>query len=123
MRHRGLNILLNPAVNHYLIEQYVYPATKVGPTCGLPINSNCQWVADWATFQAGYLTLPSAWKSNGTDYGVQAAGALSFMTGITVDGYNGQDAYSFYLSSNTNLPEVSSVGAAVVYSADAVSTR
>ena len=55
---RYFNILLNPAVNHYLIEQYVYPTTLVGTVCQNPANPGCVWVSDWSTFQSGYLTLP-----------------------------------------------------------------
>jgi len=104
--HRDLNILLNPAVNHYLIEQYVYPTGLVGGLCNNPIQSTCSWMADWTTFQTGYQTLPVAWSTRGVDFGAEAAAGLSFMTGITVDGYNGLNAYNFYLTSNTQLATV-----------------
>ena len=61
---RYFNILLNPAVNHYLVEQYVYPTTLVGNVCKNPANPGCVWISDWGTFQAGYLTLPSGWSNS-----------------------------------------------------------
>jgi hypothetical protein len=97
---RYLNILLNPAVNHYLVEQYVYPTTLVGVVCKNPANPGCQWVSDWGTFQTGYLTLPSGWSTRGVDYGAEAAAALSFMTNLTVDGYSGQNAWNFFHTSD-----------------------
>jgi len=44
---RYLHTLLDPNVNHYLIEQYVYPAQLKSPV---------RWIADWSTFQN-----PSSW--------------------------------------------------------------
>ena len=39
---RYFNILLNPAVNHYLVEQYVYPTTLVGTYVRIrPIQAAC----------------------------------------------------------------------------------
>ncbi len=99
--HRYFNILLNPAVNHYLVEQYVYPTTLVGNICQNPANPGCAWISDWGTFQSGYLTLPSGWSSRQVDYGAEAASALSFMTKFTVDGYNGQDAWNFFTGSDS----------------------
>ena len=98
---RYFNILLNPAVNHYLVEQYVYPTTLVGNVCKNPANPGCAWIADWGTFQSGYLSLPSDWSNRQVDYGAEAASALSFMTKFTVDGYNGLDAWNFYSSSDS----------------------
>ena len=97
---RYLNILLNPAVNHYLVEQYVYPTTLVGNVCKNPANPGCAWISDWGTFQSGYLALPSGWSDRQVDYGAEAASALSFMTKFTVDGYNGQDAWNFFSTSD-----------------------
>jgi hypothetical protein len=97
---RYFNILLNPAVNHYLVEQYVYPTTLVGNVCKNPANPGCAWISDWGTFQSGYLTLPSGWSDRQVDYGAEAASALSFMTKFTVDGYNGQDAWNFFSTSD-----------------------
>jgi hypothetical protein len=93
---RYFNILLNPSVNHYLIEQYVYPTTLVGPICQNPANPGCNWISDWNTFQTGFLTLPTGWSDRGVDYGVEAASALSFMWNLTVDGYNGLNAWNFF---------------------------
>jgi uncharacterized membrane protein len=98
---RYFNILLNPAVNHYLVEQYVYPTTLVGIVCQNPANPGCVWVSDWGTFQTGYLALPAGWSNSGADYGAEAASALSFMTKFTVDGYSGQDAWNFFTSSDS----------------------
>ncbi len=98
---RYFNILLNPVVNHYLIEQYVYPTTLVGPVCQNPANPGCVWISDWNTFQTGYLTLPTAWSTRQVDYGAEAASALSFMTNLTVDGYNGLNAWNFYTTSDS----------------------
>jgi len=97
---RYFNILLNPAVNHYLIEQYVYPTTLVGPPCYNPSNPGCIWITDWGTFQSGYLVLPSSWSVTQADYGAEAASALSFMTNLTVDGYHGADAWNFFRTSD-----------------------
>ena len=97
---RYLNILLNPAINHYLIEQYVYPTTLVGPVCQNPANPGCNWISDWNTFQSGYLSLPTGWSDRGVDYGAEAASALSFMTNLTVDGYNGLDAWNFFTTND-----------------------
>ena len=98
--NRYFNILLNPAVNHYLIEQYVYPTTLVGPVCQNPANPGCIWISDWNTFQTGYLSLPTGWSDRGVDYGAEAAAALSFMTNLTVDGYNGMNAWNFFTTSD-----------------------
>ena len=98
---RYFNILLNPAVNHYLIEQYVYPTTLVGTICQNPANPGCVWISDWGTFQSGYLVLPTGWTTRQVDYGAEAASALSFMTKFTVDGYNGQDAWNFFTTSDS----------------------
>jgi len=97
---RYFNILLNPSVNHYLIEQYVYPTTLVGVVCQNPANPGCQWISDWATFQSGYLSLPTGWSDRQVDYGAEAASALSFMTKFTVDGYKGIDAWNFFYASD-----------------------
>ncbi len=98
---RYFNILLNPAVNHYLIEQYVYPTTLVGPVCNNPANPGCIWIADWNTFQSGYLVLPTGWSTRQVDYGAEAASALSFMTKFTVNGYSGQNAWNFFTTSDS----------------------
>ena len=97
---RYFNILLNPAVNHYLVEQYVYPTTLVGPVCQNPANPACIWITDWGTFQSGYLVLPTGWSVRQVDYGAEAASALSFMTNLTVDGYRGSDAWNFFRNSD-----------------------
>jgi hypothetical protein len=98
--HRYFNILLNPSVNHYLIEQYVYPTTLVGVVCQNPANPGCVWISDWGTFQSGYLSLPTGWSAREVDYGAEAASALSFMTKFTVDGYRGIDAWNFFYASD-----------------------
>ncbi len=98
---RYFNILLNPAVNHYLVEQYVYPTTLVGPVCQNPANPGCLWITDWGTFQTGYLSLPTGWSNRQVDYGAEAASALSFMTNLTVDGYSGLNAWNFFTTSDS----------------------
>jgi uncharacterized membrane protein len=98
---RYFNILLNPAVNHYLIEQYAYPTTLVGPVCQNPANPGCVWISDWGSFQSGFLTLPTSWSTRQVDYGAEAASALSFMTNLTVDGYAGRNAWNFYTGSDS----------------------
>jgi hypothetical protein len=98
---RYFNILLNPAVNHYLVEQYVYPTTLVGPVCQNPANPGCIWISDWGTFQSGYLSLPTGWSTREVDYGAEAASALSFMTNLTVDGYYGLNAWNFFTTSDS----------------------
>ncbi len=97
---RYFNILLNPAVNHFLIEQYVYPTTLVGYVCQNPANPGCVWITDWNTFQSGYLTLPTQWSMSGVDYAAEAASAISFMTNLTVDGYSGQNAWNYLTTSD-----------------------
>ncbi len=97
---RYFNVLLNPAVNHFLIEQYVYPTTLVGYVCQNPANPGCVWITDWNTFQSGYTTLPAGWSMSGVDYAAEAASAISFMTNLTVDGYTGQNAWNYLTTSD-----------------------
>src|SRR5271157_1400711 len=86
---RPFHTLLDPAVNHYLIGQYCYPMAY----------TNGSWVADWGNFQSNYLTLPSGWGvqySTDSIRGFQWLSATSFMTPFTVDGYNGQTAWTWF---------------------------
>src|SRR5271169_4097939 len=91
---------LNPAVNHYLIEQYVYPTTLVRTICKNPANPGCVWISDWGTFQTGYLSLPTGWSNSGADYGAEAARALGFMTTFTLSGCRGEDPSNFFTNSD-----------------------
>jgi hypothetical protein len=106
--HRYLNIVLNPAANKYLIGEYVYPILKVGGSgCNsYPINGTCQWVADWTTFKNAYCSQPSDWLRSGSDYEAISAAAMSFLTGITVDGYSGAAAYNYLVANDDAVPAV-----------------
>jgi len=106
--HLPIHVALDPSVNHYLQDQYVYPTVAVGGGCtgNLPIGNNCSWFANYTTWQTGFLTQPMNYSTSatGSDYGAQALGELSFMTNITVDGYSGLNAYNTYKAANTYLP-------------------
>jgi len=87
---RYVPMLLDPSVDHYLIEEYVYPSQ---------VKPSNQWVADWATFQKGYLVLPKGWSgigTSGTLRGFYSLSAVSYLTDITVDGYSGQAAWTWF---------------------------
>ena len=106
--HLPIHVALDPSVNHYLQDQYVYPTVAVGGGCtgNLPLGNNCSWFANYTTWQTGFLTQPSNYSTSaeGSDYGAQALGELSFMTNITVDGYSGLNAYNVYKAANNYLP-------------------
>lgn len=95
---RIFNTLLNPSVNHYLIEQYCYPARSTAGT----------WVPDWATFQTGYTVLPTGWAPAGTSSdvrGFQHLAATSFLTGLTLGGYSGQEAWAWFKANKPHQSE------------------
>jgi uncharacterized membrane protein len=106
--HLPIHVALDPSVNHYLQDQYVYPTVALGGGCtgNLPIGNNCSWFANYATWQTGFLTQPTTYSTSatGSDYGAQALGELSFMTNITVDSYSGLNAYNTYKAANAYLP-------------------
>jgi hypothetical protein len=95
---RYFQVLLNPKVNHYLIEQYVYPTRNASG-----------WVKDWDTYQKLYGRLPNGWHGNesreDTDnaYGLIAMSALSYMASLNVDGYSGQEAWQWFYSNRPHL--------------------
>ena len=87
---RYLHTLLDPSMNHYLIEEYVYPEQ---------LKAGNRWVPDWATFQKEYLVLPQAWApadKSAALRGFYALSATSFLTEIEVDGYSGRDAWKWF---------------------------
>ena len=99
---RYFHILADPSVNHYLIEQYVYPSQL----------TNGSWVADWNSFQGDYLVLPTGWCTPDqacSAYGVQAVAATSFMTDITVDGYSGQAVWTWFKANKPNQDAFSTI--------------
>src|SRR5208283_1165147 len=51
---RPIHTLIDPTMNHYLIQQYCYPMKY----------TNGSWVADWGSFQSNYLSLPTNWAGN-----------------------------------------------------------
>ena len=87
---RYFHTLLDPSVNHYLIEEYVYPQRLKSPD---------RWVPDWKVFQSAYLVLPSGWSGadkSGNVRGFYNLAAVSYLTDITVDGYSGRDAWNWF---------------------------
>jgi len=87
---RYLHTLLDPALDHYLIEEYVYPMQLKACNC---------WIEDWKTFQDQYLVLPKAWgpEDSSTDIrGSYALAAVSYLTDITVDGLSGAEAWKWF---------------------------
>jgi len=98
---RPFHILLDPSVNHYLIGQYCYPSK----------NKDGSWVADWSTFQSGYLVVPTQWGAAWTTddlRGFQQMSGVSFMTDITVDNINGQAVWNWYKKNKPNQSELQS---------------
>jgi hypothetical protein len=95
---RYFHVLSDPKINHYLIEQYVYPTRTASG-----------WVKDWDTYQKLYGQLPGAWHGydsrEGTDnaYGLIAMSALSYMVRLNVDGYSGRDAWQWYYLNRPHL--------------------
>ncbi len=92
---RYLHTLLDPAVNHYLIEEYVYPQQ---------LKPSKRWVSDWPSFQNEYLVLPRTWGARDTSLkvrGFYCLSSVSYLTDITVDGYSGQAAWNWF---KANLP-------------------
>lgn len=99
---RPFHMLLDPSVNHYLIGQYCYPSQY----------TNGSWVADWPNFQANYLVLPTRWgQAQTTDdiRGFQQMSGVSFMTDITVDGFNGQAVWNWFKANKPNQSEFQTV--------------
>ena len=85
---RYFHTLLDPSMNHYLIEEYVYPQRLKAPV---------RWVTDWTTFQSAYLVTPRGWSGGtGAFRGSMALSAVSYLTDITVDGYSGQSAWDWF---------------------------
>ena len=87
---RYFHTLLDPSVNHYLIEEYVYPQRLREPN---------EWVRDWSTFQNAYLVLPRGWAggtTSGNVRGFYCLSAVSYLTDITVDGYSGRAAWKWF---------------------------
>jgi hypothetical protein len=108
---RTVHLALDPAVNRYLQGQYALPI----------VNTHGSWVADFATYQADYCTLPTSWGGqniSGWDYdsdqyraSMWISGA-SFMTQVSVDGYSGGAAFDAlmalkrqYQASNIWIPK------------------
>ncbi|MGC2110627.1 MAG: hypothetical protein WA655_13980 [Candidatus Korobacteraceae bacterium] len=95
---RYFHVLSDPEVNHYLIEQYVYPTRTVSG-----------WVKDWATYQKLYGHAPNGWhvheSREDTDnaYGFIAMSALGYMTRMSVDNYRGQQVWKSFESNFTHL--------------------
>lgn len=95
---RYFHVLSDPKVNHYLIEQYVYPTRTASG-----------WVADWDTYQKVYAHSPGGWHGNesreDTDnaYGLIAMSALSYMARLNVDGYSGRDTWQWFYSARPHL--------------------
>ncbi len=95
---RYFHVLADPKVNHYLIEQYVYPTRTVSG-----------WVNEWDTYQKLYAHLPSGWRGNesreDTDnaYGLIAMSALSYMSELDVDSYRGPIVWQWFYSNRPHL--------------------
>jgi hypothetical protein len=87
---RYLHTLLDPGLDHYLIEEYVYPMQL--KSCGC-------WIKDWPTFQDQYLVLPRNWApedSSASGRGFYALAAVSYLTDITIDGLSGAEAWKWF---------------------------
>ena len=88
---RYFHVVADPKVNHWLIEQYVYPTRTASG-----------WVKDWDTYQKLYGHLPHGWhvpqsrEDADNSYGFIALSALSYMSRFTVDGFNGRDVWESY---------------------------
>jgi hypothetical protein len=95
---RYLHVLSDPKLNHYLIEQYVYP-TRIASG----------WVQDWDTYQKLYARPAGGWNIYGSRegadnaYGLIAMSVVSYMTGFSVDGYSGRAAWQWYYSNRPHL--------------------
>ena len=99
---RPFHMILDSTLNHYLLGQYCYPSQY----------TNGNWVADWANFQVNYLVLPTQWGGPGTTddiRGFQQMSGVSFMTGITVDGFNGQAVWNWIKANKPNQYEFQTV--------------
>ena len=95
---RYFHVLSDPKINHYLIEQYVYPTRTASG-----------WVKEWDTYQRLYGHLPGSWsgydsrESTDNAYGLIAMSALSYMARLNVDGYAGRDAWQWYYLNRPHL--------------------
>jgi len=95
---RYFHVLSDPKINHYLIEQYVYPTRTASG-----------WVKDWDTYQSLYGRLPGAWHGyssrEDTDnaYGLIALSALSYMSRFKVDEYDGTAVWLWFYSNRPHL--------------------
>ena len=95
---RYFHVLMDPSINHYLIEEYVYPTQTASG-----------WVADWDTYQKLYVHQPGAWRvfesRAGADnsYSLIAMSALSYMASFNVDGYSGEAVFQRFYSNRPHL--------------------
>jgi hypothetical protein len=78
-------------VNHWLIEQYVYP-TRIASG----------WVKDWDTYQKLYGHMPhggavhESLQDTDNSYEFIAMSALSYMSRFEVDGYKGEEVWKSF---------------------------
>jgi hypothetical protein len=96
---RYFHVLMDPSLNHYLIEQYVYPTRTASG-----------WVSDWDTYQKLYVHLPTGWRvfesraDTDNSYSLIAMSAVSYMAGLKADEYSGQGAWHWFYSNRPHLP-------------------
>jgi len=88
---RYFHVLADPRVNHWLIEQYVYP-TRIASG----------WVKDWDTYQKLYGHMPhggavhESLQDTDNSYEFIAMSALSYMSRFEVDGYKGEEVWKSF---------------------------
>jgi len=89
-----LNIMLNPAVNQYVSEAYVWPTTVTE-------GGQARWVGSWSEFENLYTQKPSGCYVSGGgthSYRLIFGGALSRLYDYTASGYTGQNAWNKFAS-------------------------
>jgi hypothetical protein len=100
---RYFPLLLDPKVDHYLVEQYVYPTRTASG-----------WVQDWETYQKLYGHLRNTWNAHesreDTDnaYGFIAMSAVSYMSRINSGEFKGQETWKWFYANFPHLKACSS---------------
>ena len=101
--NRYLHVLLDPVLNHYLLEEYVYPEQ---------LKAGNRWIADWTAFQNAYVVLPHGWAPAGSSANIRgfyALSAVSYLSAITVDGYSGAAAWKWFKANKPHQAEFTNI--------------
>jgi hypothetical protein len=85
--------VMNPDANIYTLGDYVYPT----------LDQNGKQITSWKQSQTFYTSQPKQFRvcdatTMDEDYAHESMGVLSYMYGLSTDGYKGSDAYNLLRS-------------------------